>query len=58
MNFYYISRDGIALDDFGNEVRDEHGQIIIVPKDERHFYDLAYRHDHKTPIRARMGAIS
>ena len=46
--FYYVSRDGIALDDSGNEVRDENGQIIIVPKDERHFYDLAYRHD-ETP---------
>jgi len=32
----------------GHEVRDEQGQIIIVPEDERHFYDLAYR-PHEEP---------
>ncbi len=48
MEFYYISRDGIALDSYGHEVRDEQGQIIIVPEDERHFYDLAYR-PHEEP---------
>jgi hypothetical protein len=42
-NFYYISNDGIALDDYGHEVRDEQGQIIIVPPEERHFYDIAFR---------------
>jgi hypothetical protein len=45
MEFRYVSRDGIALDDFGHEVRDEQGQVIIVPKEERHFYDIAYRPD-------------
>ena len=44
-NFNYISPDGIALDDFGNEIRDDQGQIIIVPPEDRHFYDLAYRPD-------------
>jgi hypothetical protein len=48
MKFYYVSRDGIALDSYGHEVRDEQGQIIIVPEDERHFYDLAYR-PHEEP---------
>ena len=48
MEFYYVSRDGIALDDFGHEVRDENGQIIVVPETERAFYDLAYR-PHETP---------
>ncbi len=48
MEFNYISRDGLALDDFGNEVRDENGQVIIVPLEERHFYDLAYR-ENETP---------
>lgn len=43
MDFRYISRDNIALDDFGNEWRDENGQIIIVPPNERGFYDIAYR---------------
>ena len=48
MDFNYISRDGVALDDFGHEVRDENGRVIIVPCEERHFYDLAYR-THETP---------
>ena len=43
MDFRYISRDNIALDDFGNECRDENGQVIIVPPNERGFYDVAYR---------------
>lgn len=43
MEFRYIDRAGIALDDYGNEFRDENGQIIIVPPDERGFYDLGYR---------------
>jgi hypothetical protein len=45
MNFYYITRTGIALDDFGNEIRDENGQIIIVPKNQRAFYDIGYKAD-------------
>jgi len=48
MEFYYIDRNGIALDDNGHEFRDESGQIIIVPPSERGFYDLAYRPD-ETP---------
>ena len=47
MDFYYIDRNGIALDDNGNEFRDENGQIVIVPTEERHFYDLAYRFDEQ-----------
>jgi hypothetical protein len=47
MDFYYIDRKGIALDENGNEFRDESGQIIIVPPDERGFYDLAYRFDEE-----------
>ena len=47
MDFYYIDRNGIALDDHGHEFRDEQGQIIIVPPDERGFYDLAYRPDEE-----------
>ena len=47
MEFRYIDRNGIALDDYGNEFRDENGQIIIVPHDERGFYDLAYRPDEQ-----------
>ena len=47
MEFYYIDGNGIALDDYGNEFRDENGQIIIVPAEERGFYDLAYRPDEE-----------
>lgn len=43
MDFYYIDRQGIALDDYGHEFRDENGQIVIVPTDEWGFYDIAYR---------------
>lgn len=43
MEFRYIDRNGIALDDYGNEFRDEDGQIIIIPSEERQFYDIAYR---------------
>jgi hypothetical protein len=43
MEFRYIDRQGIALDDYGHEFRDENGQIVIVPLEERGFYDLAYR---------------
>ena len=47
MNFRYIDRNGIALDDYGNEFRDESGQIIIVSVEERAFYDIAYRTDEE-----------
>ena len=43
MEFRYIDSNGIALDDYGHEFRDEHGQIVIVPPKERGFYDIAYR---------------
>ena len=45
MEFNYITSTGIALDDSGHEMRDESGQIIIVPEDERANYDIAYRSD-------------
>jgi len=47
MEFHYIDRNGIALDDYGHEFRDENGQIVIVPPEERGFYDLAYRPDEQ-----------
>ena len=47
MEFRYIDRQGIALNDYGHEVRDENGQIIIVPPSERGFYDIAYRPDEQ-----------
>lgn len=48
MEFRYIDRNGIALDDYGHEFRDENGQIIIIPADERAFYDIAYRPNEDT----------
>jgi hypothetical protein len=47
MEFRYIDRNGTALDDYGHEVRDEQGQIVIVPPEERGFYDVAYRPDEE-----------
>ena len=38
MEFNYITSTGIALDDFLHELRDENGEIIIVPEDERSNY--------------------
>jgi hypothetical protein len=43
MEFRYIDRQGIALDDYGHEVRNENGAIIVVPLEDRGFYDIAYR---------------
>ena len=40
MEFNYITSTGIALDDFGNEVRDESGAVVIVPEDERANYKV------------------
>lgn len=40
MEFNYINENGLALDDYGNEFRDENGQIIIVPESERHLYKV------------------
>ena len=47
MKFYYISRDGTALDSLGHEIKNEHGQVIIVPPEMRAFYDLAYRENEQ-----------
>ena len=47
MEFRYIDSNGIALDDYGHEFRDEQGQIVIVPPEERGFYDIAYRPDEE-----------
>jgi hypothetical protein len=47
MDFYYISRDGIALDDLGHEIKNAQGQPLIVPPEERAFYDLAYRENEQ-----------
>jgi len=40
MEFFYIDKNGIALDSYGHEFRDENGQIVIVPPEERGFYSL------------------
>ena len=45
MEFNYITHGGIALDDFGNEVRDEDGAIIVVPDDERANYVINYPYE-------------
>ena len=37
--FNYINENGIALDDFGNEIRQD-GQIVIVPESDRHLYKV------------------
>ena len=39
----YIDEYGIALDDEGNEVRDEDGAIILVPEECRKFYKVLKR---------------
>jgi hypothetical protein len=45
MEFNYITDSGIALDDHGNEVRDEDGAIIVVPEDDRANYVINYPHE-------------
>ena len=45
MEFNYITQSGIALDDHGNEVRDEDGVIIVVPEDERANYVINYLYE-------------
>lgn len=47
MQFRYIDKSGVALDDYGHEFRDESGAIIIVPPEERGFYDIAFRPDEE-----------
>ena len=44
----YVSRDGTALNDRGQEITDSTGAPIVIPEDERANYDLAYR-AHETP---------
>jgi hypothetical protein len=41
----YIDEDGIALDDYGNEVRDEEGLAIIVPYSERKHFKVLEREE-------------
>jgi hypothetical protein len=36
----YISESGILLDSFWNEIRDESGSIIIIPKNQRQHYQV------------------
>lgn len=47
MEFYYIDDNGVALDDNGHEFRGEDGAIVIVPPEDRGFYDLGYRFDEE-----------
>jgi hypothetical protein len=47
MEFRYIDRQGIALDDYGHEFRDQNGQIVIVAPEDRAFYDIGYRPDEQ-----------
>jgi hypothetical protein len=46
--FIYISRDGTALNEKGQEITDSTGAVIVVPEEERSDYDLAYR-AHEEP---------
>ena len=39
----YIDDNGIALDDYGHEFRDEQGQIIIIPLNERRYFKTIER---------------
>ena len=39
----YIDQNGIALDDDGNEVRDEEGAVILVSESERSNYTVIER---------------
>ena len=39
----YIDDSGIALDDYGNEFRDENGQIVIIPLEERRYFKTIER---------------
>jgi hypothetical protein len=39
----YIDDNGIALDDYGNEFRDESGQIVIIPLNERRYFKTIER---------------
>ena len=39
----YIDEFGVALDDYGNEVRQEDGSIIVVPQANRKFFTVLNR---------------
>ena len=45
MEFRYINDNGVALDDYGHEFRGEDGAIVIVPPEDRGFYDIAHNAD-------------
>lgn len=36
--FQYINQDGVALDEFLNEYRDDEGNIVVVPLEHRHLF--------------------
>ena len=39
----YIDDNGVALDDYGHEFRDENGQIVIIPLNERRYFKTIER---------------
>jgi hypothetical protein len=39
----YIDDNGVALDDHGHEFRDENGQIVIIPLNERRYFKTIER---------------
>ena len=41
----YIDESGIALDDEGNEVRNEEGAVILVPEEYRKYYKVLEREE-------------
>ena len=40
MDFQYIDETGRALDEYGNEFRDEQGLVFYVPETEWAFYTM------------------
>ena len=42
-HIFYIDQNGIGLDEYGNEYRDEQGLIFLVPKYKRKFYTVIER---------------
>ena len=39
----YIDDNGVALDDHGHEFRDENGQLVIIPLNERRYFKTIER---------------
>ena len=37
-HFSNIDQNGLALDEFGNEFRDQQGQLVLVPKADWHLF--------------------